>query len=47
VLRKAIHLVLGLDAAGKRDVLGLWVAEGAEGAMKSLVFPLDNKGVIL
>jgi putative transposase len=47
VLRKAIHLVLGLDAAGKRDVLGLWVAEGAEGAKfwLSILTELKNRGI--
>jgi transposase-like protein len=46
VLRKAVYLVPGVDADGKRDVLGLWIAE-TEGAKfwLSVFNDLKNRGV--
>jgi transposase-like protein len=46
VLRKAAHLVLGVDVNGKRDVLGLWINE-TEGAKfwLSVLNDLKNRGV--
>lgn len=43
----AIYIVLGIDLAGQRDVLGHWVGDGAEGAKfwLSVVTELKNRGV--
>lgn len=47
VSNTAVHIVLGVDLNGHRDVLGHWVAEGAEGAnfWLSVVTDLQNRGV--
>lgn len=46
VKNKAVYIALGVDAAGKRDVLGLWIAEN-EGAKfwMSVVNDLRSRGV--
>jgi putative transposase len=43
----AVHLVLGVDLEGQRDVLGHWVSEGAESAnfWLKVVTDLQNRGV--
>ncbi len=43
----AIYIVLGIDLAGQRDVLGHWVGAGGEGAKfwLSVVTDLKNRGV--
>ena len=43
----AVHIVLGVDLEGYRDVLGHWVSEGAEGAnfWLSVVSDLHSRGV--
>jgi putative transposase len=43
----AVHLVLGIDLQGHRDVLGHWVSEGAESAnfWLKVVTDLQNRGV--
>jgi putative transposase len=43
----AVYLVLGVDLKGKRDVLGQWVGDGAEGAnfWLSVVSDLQSRGV--
>lgn len=43
----AVHVVLGVDLEGHRDVLGHWVAEGEEGAnfWLSVITDLQNRGV--
>jgi transposase-like protein len=47
VQNTAIHVVLGIDLDGQRDVLGHWVAEGGEGAnfWLSVITDLQNRGV--
>jgi putative transposase len=47
VSNTAVHVVLGVDLEGHRDVLGHWVAEGAEGAnfWLNVVTDLQNRGV--
>ena len=47
VKNTAVHIVLGVDLKGHRDVLGHWVAEGAEGAnfWLSVITDLQNRGV--
>lgn len=47
VSNTAVHIVLGVDLNGHRDVLGHWVADGAEGAnfWLSVVTDLQNRGV--
>jgi transposase-like protein len=32
VANKAVYVALGVDVDGCRDILGLWVGEGGEGA---------------
>jgi transposase-like protein len=43
----AVHVILGVDLEGHRDVLGHWVAEGEEGAnfWLSVITDLQNRGV--
>jgi putative transposase len=43
----AVYLVLGVDLKGKRDVLGQWVGDGAEGAnfWLSVLSDLQSRGV--
>jgi putative transposase len=43
----AVHIVMGIDLEGHRDILGHWVAEGAEGAnfWLSVVTDLQTRGV--
>ena len=43
----AVYLVLGVDLRGKRDVLGQWVGDGAEGGnfWLSVVSDLQSRGV--
>jgi len=43
----AVYLVLGIDLKGKRDVLGQWVGDGAEGAnfWLSVLSDLQSRGV--
>ncbi len=47
VSNTAVHIVLGVDLEGHRDVLGHWVADGAEGAnfWLSVITDLQNRGV--
>ena len=47
VSNTAVHIVLGVDLNGHRDVLGHWVADGGEGAnfWLSVVTDLQNRGV--
>jgi putative transposase len=47
VANTAVHVVLAVDLEGQRDVLGHWVAEGAEGAnfWLSIMTDLQNRGV--
>lgn len=43
----AVYIVLGVDLAGHRDVLGHWVSDGAEGAnfWLSVISDLHSRGV--
>ena len=47
VANTAVHVALAVDLDGQRDVLGHWVAEGAEGAnfWLSVMTDLQNRGV--
>ncbi len=47
VSNTAVHIVLGVDVNGQRDILGHWVADGAEGAnfWLSVVTDLQARGV--
>jgi transposase-like protein len=47
VVNTAVHIVLGVDLEGYRDVLGHWVADGEEGAnfWLSVLSDLQNRGV--
>ena len=47
VANTAVHIVLGVNMKGYRDVLGHWVAEGAEGAnfWLNVLTDLQNRGV--
>jgi transposase-like protein len=43
----AVHIVLGVDLNGHRDVLSHWVSDGAEGAnfWLSVITDLESRGV--
>jgi putative transposase len=47
VINTAVHIVLGVDLDGRRDILGHWVGDGAEGAnfWLSVVTDLQARGV--
>jgi len=47
VLNTAVHIVMGVGLDGLRDILGHWVADGAEGAnfWLSVITDLQNRGV--
>jgi transposase-like protein len=47
VENRAVYVVLGLDLEGRKDVLGHWVSNGAEGASfwLGVVTDLKNRGV--
>jgi putative transposase len=47
VANRPIYVVLGINCAGERDVLGLWVGTGGEGAKHwmSVLSELRNRGV--
>jgi transposase-like protein len=47
VSNTAVHVVMGVDLEGHRDILGHWVAEGSEGAnfWLSVVTDLQSRGV--
>lgn len=47
VENRAVYVVLGLDVEGRKDVLGHWVSDGAEGASfwLGVVTDLKNRGV--
>lgn len=47
VENRAVYVVLGLDLEGRKDVLGHWVSDGAEGASfwLGVVTDLKNRGV--
>ena len=47
VINTAVHIVLGVDMDGQRNILGHWVADGAEGAnfWLSVVTDLQARGV--
>ena len=43
----AVHIVMGIDLWGHKDILGHWLAEGGEGAnyWLSVISDLQNRGV--
>jgi transposase-like protein len=47
VVNTAVYLVMGIDLEGKKDVLGHWVGDGAEGrsCWLSVITELKNRGV--
>ncbi|EQD84112.1 hypothetical protein GCM10009533_64320 [Saccharopolyspora spinosporotrichia] len=47
VTNRPIYVVVGIDCQGERDVLGLWVGTGGEGAKQwmSVLTELKNRGV--
>ena len=47
VLNTAVYVVLGIDLTGKRDVLGHWIGDGAEGAnfWLTVISDLQTRGV--
>jgi transposase-like protein len=47
VINTAVHVVLGVNLQGYRDILGHWVADGAEGAnfWLSVLSDLHNRGI--
>ena len=47
VQNTAIHIVMGVDLEGRRDVLGHWAADGGEGAnfWLTVITELQNRGV--
>jgi transposase-like protein len=47
VCNTAVHIVLGVNLKGYRDILGHWVADGSEGAnfWLSVLSDLQNRGV--
>lgn len=48
VANRPIHVAVGIDCHGERDVLGLWVGTGGEGAKhwKTVLAELRNRGVV-
>ena len=48
VVNRPIYVVLGINCQGERDVLGLWVGTGGEGAKHwmSVLAELRNRGVV-
>src|SRR5205823_9585929 len=47
VANRPIYVALGINCAGERDVLGLWVGSGGEGAKQWMTYlaELRNRGV--
>lgn len=47
VVNRPIYVALGVNLAGERDVLGLWVGDGGEGAKQwaAILAELTNRGV--
>jgi putative transposase len=47
VVNKAVHIIMGYDLEGRKDVLGHYIASGAEGAKfwLSAITDLKNRGV--
>lgn len=47
VIKKAVYIVLGYDIEGKKDVLGFYISNGAEGAKYwlSVIQDIKNRGV--
>jgi transposase-like protein len=47
VVKKAVHIVLGYDIEGKKEILGQYISQGGEGAKfwLSVVQDLQNRGV--
>ena len=47
VKNRAVHIVMGIDLEGHKDILGHWLAEGGEGAnfWLSVISDLQNRGV--
>lgn len=47
LVNTAVYLVMGIDLEGKKDVLGHWVGDGAEGSSfwLSVITELKNRGV--
>jgi transposase-like protein len=47
VKNRAVHIVMGVDLEGHKDILGHWLAEGGEGAnfWLSVISDLQNRGV--
>ncbi|MCI0348502.1 MAG: IS256 family transposase [Acidobacteriales bacterium] len=47
IVNTAVYLVMGIDLEGKKDVLGHWVGDGAEGSSfwLSVITELKNRGV--
>jgi putative transposase len=46
VINKCVYSVLGIDAEGKKDILGIWISESESAAFWTTVFnELKNRGV--
>jgi putative transposase len=47
VVNKAVHIALGIDLDGRKEVLGFWVGGGAEGAAfwLTVLTEISNRGV--
>ena len=47
VANRPVYVAVGINLAGERDVLGMWVGTGGEGAKQWLVYltELRNRGV--
>jgi transposase-like protein len=47
IVNTAVYLVMGIDLEGRKDVLGHWVGDGAEGSSfwLSVITELKNRGV--
>lgn len=47
IINKAVHVVLGVDLEGYKEILGLWVSDGAESATfwLQVLNELKNRGV--
>jgi len=47
VINKAVYIAIGIDLAGKKDVLGIWTSKGAESSKYwlTVLTELKNRGV--
>lgn len=47
VVNKAVHIALGIDLDGRKEVLGFWIGDGAEGAAfwLTVLTEMSNRGV--